>query len=170
MSPSMSEIAVRARVSKSALYYFFRNKKDILVETMRLIPAGFKDTVTTAAKKKVGAEHKLREVIETFCRSIQKEDAVSQLLVQQVFSHDKEVLRTVLHEREVAIQALTSIVDQGVKEGVFRQMNPKLGAELVGGYLDFLTMTLTLPINKDNLKVDCDPVKKCEQLYRLMLK
>ena len=170
MNPSMSDIAARARVSKSALYYFFRNKKDILVQTMRMVPAANKDIILKADRKKVGAEYKLREILETFCNSIEREDSVSQLLVRQVFAHDKEVLRTVVGERHVAIETLTKIIEQGVKEGVFREVDPKSAAEIVGGYLDYLVMALTLPLGSRDMQVDCDPVKKCEQLYRMILK
>lgn len=169
MSPSMTEIAIHAKVSKSALYYFFENKKDILIEAMRLVPAGFREIALTAAKKKIPADQKLREIFDQFLSSMKREDAVSQLLVQQIFAHDTDVLKIVLRERAMSIEILTRIIEQGVEEKVFRELDPRLSAEIVGGFLDFLMMALSLPL-KGELAVDCDPAQKCDQLFRLLLR
>ncbi len=170
MNPSMTEIAIRAKVSKSALYYFFQNKKEILVATLRMIPAGVKELIVTVARKKIPADQKLHEVLEQLSKSIEREDAVSQLLVQLMFAHDEEVLATVLHERNTSLKALTSIINQGVEEKVFRDVDPRLTAEIIAGFLDFLMMGLSLPIKEGDLDHDCDPVQKCDQLYRLILR
>lgn len=167
-NPSMSEIAVKARVSKSALYYFFKNKRDILIATMRSVFATYAEAVDDIAKQDIDAKEKLHEVMRYYSKSIKREDAVSQLLFRQIFSHDLEVLRNVISERKKIVAAFVRIIEEGTKTGVFRKSDSKQTAEIVVGFLDFLVIVFTLPCPKNDKECDFDPESLCDQLLELL--
>lgn len=169
-NPSMSEIADKARVSKSALYYFYKNKRDILVATMIAIPKTFEAKMKAINEESISPKAKLRKVLDVHSKTLKREDAISQLLLRQIFSHDREVLRMVAEGRKHGVELIAGILTEGVKKGEFRQLDVQKSAEMIAGLLDFVIIAITLPCPKNKTADAIDPEGMLDELYRLLLK
>ncbi len=166
-NPSMAEIAKKTGITKSALYYFFTNKKDLFTALMNFLPQKCEDTFIAIAAEKIPPDQKLLKMMGTLLEQVQKERNVSQMIFQQVFANDHALVAKLFEKRQKGIVLIQSIVQEGIDSGIFRLTDAKKTAEIVGGYLDFLVMVMSVSLPSD---IECPFVPKqlCEHLLSLL--
>jgi len=140
---SMQDIAVKSGLGKGTLYEYFSNKDDLFVRVIQYKTEIIFKKVTTAVELKTTALDKLDAIVESTQSYVSDSDFIFKFMIAGDFfgmcdsakMHMQEILFGI---RERVIQQYRGILEQGVQEGVFREVNldftPKAISELVGAY------------------------------------
>ena len=125
---SMREIAQAAGIGKSTLYDYFPTKVDILVFTVEDEIIEALEHAKEIANKNITAENKLRQIMQM---QMEFFEGNKQLLVKLNFESQrlKAESQERLQEKRQAYQDLIrSIVEEGIRNGEFRKINPLVAA------------------------------------------
>lgn len=132
---SLQEIAESAGVSKSLIFYYFKNKKELYEELIKksveLILAKLKEVIyleKTPTKK-------IELFIRSFFEILLKEEALIQLLARETSNPESPIASFVIQQSRKIIDLIASIIEEGIKEGCFREINPRTASISLFGML-----------------------------------
>lgn len=128
---SMREIADAAGLGKSTLYDYFKTKDEILVYF-------FEDQLNdmTAEAQKIAlqnatADVRLRKIMETYIENLQANKNLFMRLTMESQRLKLESQKQIQEKRHVYQDMLRMLIDEGIREGVFRKVNSLLAARLL---------------------------------------
>lgn len=131
---TVDEIARQARVGKGTIYFYFKNKEDIMQTLVdRELTKGFV-AITEATMDEPSFTQRLRKVIRISIEYFHQNDLVSKVMAQ-----DPDVVLSVISDKnrefqKLSISGIKAILDEGRKRGEFREVN----SEKVGYIMDSL--------------------------------
>ncbi len=171
-SPSMAEIAAESRISKSALYYFFQDKKDLFVAVSEVIIFEFTHELEKIAAQQKTADKKMKDFFAFFFQEIEKKKTFSQMVIPQIFSGDVFFLKIISEKRRAAMITLSDILLEGQKTGIFRDFSADAIAEAIGGILDFLLIFRAIVPDENSSEkcLLCHPQKIVDEFLHLLQK
>jgi AcrR family transcriptional regulator len=127
---TMSRVAEAANVTKSNLYYYFRDKDELLqFFNTRLVEPCIK-IIEEAAKSELPALQKLEKILRTTWEFASHHKGLIRLIVEG--DQDSKIRRSV---RPRVLGIFTAVVEQGIQEGVFRSHNPEHTGRMFNGAL-----------------------------------
>jgi TetR/AcrR family transcriptional regulator len=134
---SVDEIARALRMTKGNLYYYFRDKEEILYVlhdwSLDLLLQALREVEQSGAD----AAGKLRALVEAFVRMIIDElHGTALTLDLQALSPAR--LRKVIAKRDRFDRALRAIVREGMQEGAFAPGDPKLATFAILGAVNWI--------------------------------
>ena len=128
---SMREIAEAAGLGKSTLYDYFKTKDEILVYF-------FEDQLNdlTAEAQKIAVQNtpadiRLRQIMGSYIENFQ---ANKNLFLKLSFESQRlnaESQKQILQKRHAYQDMIRALIEEGVREGVFRRVNSLLAARLL---------------------------------------
>ena len=131
----MQDIADACGVTKAALYYYFRNKYDLLQQLYDSVTAQFYSQIDLIASSDEPLDLKLREAVER-----QVIYSMNHGQFQKVFYQERKEL-TGEARKAIAVcerkyeQTLMDIIAEGQHLGLFRQTDPVLATMMILGLL-----------------------------------
>jgi AcrR family transcriptional regulator len=132
---SLQGIAESAGVSKSLIFYYFKNKRKLFEELIKKsVEIILKKLNEVAGSNKKPAE-KIEAFIQTFFEILLKEKALIQLLARETSNPESPIASLVIKQSRKIIDSLASIIEEGVQEGSFRPLNPRTAAISLFGML-----------------------------------
>ena len=132
---SVNLIATEAGVNKALLFYYFNSKKNLYQETIQNIFATLRENVTVQKDKFSHIEDRLKETIRLYIDELSKNKDLTSLIIREIaglgigMSQDLEEL--VKNTR----QPITDVIQEGVSQGVYRNINPDFVATSIAGIL-----------------------------------
>ncbi len=135
---SVDEIASALEMTKGNLYYYFRNKEEILyacheysLDVLLALLADVRAETSTP-------DHKLRRLILAFVHLLLDELQATALTIDlQALS--PPLLRKIIARRDEFDRGLREIIQQGMDAGAFAPGNPKMVAFAVMGAVNWIT-------------------------------
>lgn len=128
---SMREIAEAAGLGKSTLYDYFRNKDEILVYYFE---DQLNDLTTEArqiALQNEPADKRLHEITETHMEFLQANKNLFMKMSMEAQRLKPESQRKIQAKRYVYQDLICALIDEGIREGAFRKVNPLLAARIL---------------------------------------
>jgi AcrR family transcriptional regulator len=127
---TMNRVAEAASLTKSNLYYYLRDKDELLqvFHTRLLEPCS--QAVEEVANSDLPALQKLENILRTTWKFASHHKGLVRLLVEA--DQDSEVRRSV---RPRVLGLFTKVVEQGIQEGAFRSHNPEHTGRVFNGAL-----------------------------------
>jgi AcrR family transcriptional regulator len=123
------EIAKRAVVSEGTIYNYFESKGDLAYKLFVRYMDMFRDELTEKTSSAAGPAEKLSAAVRAFFGFAEKEpDAYAYIMV----GHFTE-LGKMPYDKRKPRDIFIDIIGEGVKKGVFRDMDSYLGAAFVIG-------------------------------------
>ena len=135
---SMQEIAGAAGLGKSTLYDYFKTKDEILVY---FFEDQWNDVIEDAQKIAVqncSADVRLRKVTEVYMESLQANKSLFLKLSIESQRLKLESQRQIQDRRHAYQDMVRALIEEGIREGVFRQVNSLLAARLLVGNVGLL--------------------------------
>jgi AcrR family transcriptional regulator len=134
---SVDEIASTLAMTKGNLYYYFRNKEDILYAchdySLNLI-LGVMDTIRAEA---IPADEKLRKLIVAFVHLI-IDELHSTALTLDLQALSPPLLKKIVARRDRFDRGLRAIIQEGIDEGLFAVSDTKLVAFAIMGAVNWI--------------------------------
>lgn len=128
---SMREIAALADMGKSSLYDYFKTKDEILVFIMQESLAKIVAKAEEINAQPIPADQRLRQILLMHLEYIVDNKKHFALFALEGRRMGKKSQKRVQKGRYVYQDMIGDIIDAGIKEGTFRQVDPLLTARLL---------------------------------------
>ncbi len=128
---SMREIADAAGLGKSTLYDYFRTKDEILIYFFEDQLRDMTQEAQRIALQNLSADERLRQITEKYLESLQANKSLFLKLMQESQRLKLDSQRQVQAKRYAYQDLIRALIDEGIREGVFRKVNSLLAARLL---------------------------------------
>lgn len=135
---SMSHLAARLNITKPALYYYFRNKEELLVECYR---AGI-ESIEGALKEALGCKgtglEKVRSYVQAYATAIVTFDfgrCVATLDDSELSDQTRRQVRNLKRRIDAAIRRY---IELGIEDGSIAPCNAKMASFAIAGAINWI--------------------------------
>jgi AcrR family transcriptional regulator len=135
---SMSELGTRLKITKPALYYYFHNKEEILVECYRLGIAAIEQLLDKAAVTRGNGLSKVRAYVEAYAKAVVSYDfgrCVAMLDDAELSPKARREVRDLKRKIDMTIR---SYVEEGIRDGSIAECNVKLASFALAGAVNWI--------------------------------
>jgi len=154
---SMQEIAQAAGLGKSTLYDYFRTKDEILIYFFEDQLNDMTAEAQTIALQNLSADKRLRQIMEKYLENLLANKNLFLKLMQESQRLKPESQRRVQRKRHAYQDLIRALIDEGIREGVFRNINSLLaGRLLINGLSSVIYGTRTTGTPQEMLKETLD--------------
>lgn len=164
---SMAQIAKESDISKSALYYFFENKKELFQEVILFIFGHLIQKIEQISAQDLPPRQKLQSMMQECTNCAEKENSVTHFIFQQVFENDQEMIEKMTSMREQLKSFFSHVLQQGQEKESFRSFHIEKTAEIMVGYIDFIALRSALPQSKNHPPIPT--AQLCDHLLDFLL-
>jgi AcrR family transcriptional regulator len=137
-STSMSKLATRLKITKPALYYYFHNKEEILVECYRAGIVVIESLLDGAAVSHGSGLDKVKAYVEAYAKAIISHDfgrCVAMLDDSELSTKARRDVRTLKRCIDASIRAY---VEEGIVDGSIAPCNVKLACFAMAGAINWI--------------------------------
>ncbi len=132
---SLQEIAETAGISKSLIFYYFKDKKELY---QKLLSKSL-DLVLVQLKKAIASQKsptkKIEEFVKSYFELLLNEEHLIQILARETSNPESETAAFVIKQSRKIIDILASVIEEGIKKGAFRDFSPRISAISLFGML-----------------------------------
>jgi len=128
---SMREVADAAGLGKSTLYDYFKTKDEILIYFFEDQLRDMTQEAQRIALQNLSADERLRQITEKYLESLQANKSLFLKLMQESQRLKLESQKQVQAKRYAYQDLIRALIDEGIREGVFRKVNSLLAARLL---------------------------------------
>jgi len=128
---SMREIAETAGLGKSTLYDYFQTKDEILVYFFEDQLGDLTAEAQRIAMQNLSADKRLRQVMETYLGNLQANKSLFLKMTQESQRLKPDSQKQIQDRRYAFQDLLRALIDEGIREGVFRKVDSLLAARLL---------------------------------------
>lgn len=128
---SMREIANAAGLGKSTLYDYFKTKDEILIY---FFEDQLDDMVADAqaiAMQNISADRRLRQIMEAYIEDLQANKSLFLRLSIESQRLKLDSQKQIQEKRHAYQDLIRALIDEGIREDVFRKVNSLLAARLL---------------------------------------
>ncbi|MEX2147880.1 MAG: TetR/AcrR family transcriptional regulator [Candidatus Rokuibacteriota bacterium] len=134
---TMGEIAERLGMTKGSLYYYFEDKDDLLYQChMRAMEVSLRALAEPA--EGMSPDARLRRVLVTHTRGI-TEEVYGAVVLTDIESLSPARRRRYVAKRDRFERGVREIIAQGVRDKVFREVDPKLAGFVMLGAINWIS-------------------------------
>jgi AcrR family transcriptional regulator len=138
---SMQEIAQAARVGKSTLYDYFPTKDHVLLFVFEEELDILQEQAEGLAAEEIPVEEKLIKILEAQLDYLLNNKNFFIELSMQVMQLGQAVQKRIMKKRYAYQDLLRAVLEQGVREGVFRPVNTRLATRTLLSIMEVLVYT-----------------------------
>jgi AcrR family transcriptional regulator len=135
---SVDEIASALQMTKGNLYYYFRNKEDILYACHEYSLDILLQLMKEVQREDSSADHKLRKLILAFVHLILDELQATALTLDPE-SLSPPLLAKVIAKRDEFDRGMRAIIQQGMDDGLFVPGDPKMIEFAIMGAVNWIS-------------------------------
>ena len=128
---SMHEIAQAAGLGKSTLYDYFKTKDEILIYFFEDQLNDLTNEAQKIALQNLSADKRLRQVMEKYMEILQANKSLFMRLTAESQRLKPESQKQIQDKRHTYQDMIRALIDEGIREGVFRKVNSLLAARLL---------------------------------------
>ena len=130
---TMEDIAAELLMTKGALYYYFKNKEEILYNCHDLILSAAMEQMEAIYQEELSSMEKMKKAIKTHLDIAIREKEVFNLIVkpEQLFSEDN--IEEIIEKRDQYARIFDKIIAEGVKRGEFTVSDKKMARMIILG-------------------------------------
>ena len=135
---SMSELAKRLQITKPALYYYFRNKEEILVECYHAGITLIETLLDKALVSRGTGLDKVKVYIEAYAKSVLLHEfgrCVSMLDENELSSETRKLVRALKRRIDASIRGY---IEEGIADRSIAQCDAKLASFAMSGAINWI--------------------------------
>ena len=135
---SMRELAAMLKITKPALYYYFQNKEEILVECYRAGIASIEGLLDDAALHDGTGLEKLQTYLRVYATAIVSHDfgrCVAMLDDSELSVAARREVRSLKRRIDASVRRF---IEEGIEDGSIAPCNPKLAAFAAAGAINWI--------------------------------
>jgi len=128
---SMREIAEAAGLGKSTLYDYFKTKDDILIYFFEDQINDLTEAAQKIALQNLPANERLRQVTRAHLEFLQANKSLVMKLTLEAQRLKLDSQKQIQMSRHAYQDLLRGLIEEGIREGVFRKVDPLLAARML---------------------------------------
>lgn len=135
---SLDTIAKRLGVTKKALYYYIKNKNEILFEIFRQWADVQRSSIHYAANNGKDGIEKLELYAKNYVSTVLNELTPMDRITGEISSLDEESINEIHQRRRDNDQAILQFVEEAATEGHAQGLDPHIVVHTINGSLDWI--------------------------------
>ena len=135
---TLDDIAARLGMSKASLYTYFHAKEEMLAAISRQTIAAFTRELSLVLRSDLGPEDKLRRVVRDHVRFVIANRSFLTVFFSEEANLPPRLARALAAQKDRYDKGVESIVIDGARRGVFRDVPPRLVVFGLLGMLNWL--------------------------------
>jgi TetR/AcrR family fatty acid metabolism transcriptional regulator len=141
----IADIAKLAKVADSTVYLYFKNKDDLLMKTFESIFIERLHEMQEQIKLEPNAQAKIKKFFEMHVDMFRKNPAVVRFLAIELWqSTDFYKKYPDYWPFKEYLDFLQQLCEEGVRDGYYRDIDPKMLSQMIFGTMDFMLTTWVL--------------------------
>ena len=141
LSVSMSQIAGKLPITKTALYYHFQNKQDLYLEVLRSTFSNLNELLNQAIDRETLPVNKIHSFLETYIKFAREQTGIVLLTVQKMSKLDKKIVRQIMEwRRDIGLSIVPAVKAFLKQKGQDKMTDPDLMVTLLLGMLGGLIL------------------------------
>ena len=130
---TMEDIAAELLMTKGALYYYFKNKEELLYSCHDLILSAAMEQMEAIYQEELSSMNKMKKAVKAHLDIAIREKEVFNLIVkpEQLFS--EENIEEIIEKRDQYARIFDKIIAEGVKRGEFTVSDKKMARMIILG-------------------------------------
>lgn len=154
----LDDIARDAGVGKGTIYLYFKNKNDLYISSITYLMNRWIDEAGKIVNMDTDARNKLSVYIDRTLTEVNKNKSFARILMRElpnyIIKAKKEKMKKPLKMYSMRSSHLASIIRQGISEGVFKDNDTDVLANIIIGSLNSFIMTYIIEsANMDKKKL-----------------
>ena len=134
---SLDDIASELNVSKRTLYYYVKNKDDILFECSRLALEFMHDALANSQNNNLRPLERIEMIMRSYMELLSNEFGACLVLSKDTVLSEES--RKILRDgRRKLDHAVRDLIDKGIKDGSIAPCEPKLAAAAIFGAFNWV--------------------------------
>ena len=161
LATRMEDVAKRADLSKGAVYFYFESKRalfDALVEEEHATTLSFLEAAATDPRP---AADKLVELGAQYLHYFAglKSPPRFFLLMSEMATRDEVTRQRATQIHNHFVDLLTKLIGEGIKDGAFRQQDPRAAALILKAFVDGMAGQAAIGIRPDVKRLSTDGIR-----------
>lgn len=131
----VDDIARRAGINKAMLYYHVGDKDALHLAVFTEAMGEARKRLEAAAASAAGPEERFRAVVRAMARMANEHPNFAPMMLREIASGGADLPDPVVAQMRGVFQVLADVLAEGVKAGVFRNVDPYMTHMFIGGSL-----------------------------------
>jgi TetR/AcrR family transcriptional regulator len=141
---TVDEIARRAGVNKATLYYQIGNKETLYAVVIHDVMGAIADAIAHDIENTPSPEEKLKTYIRNVAVAVDRNPWMPPIMLREMAAGGKNLPEVVLRELLRIFSFLATIIDEGVRQGIFIAATPPLVHLMIMGAFAFYKASVPL--------------------------
>lgn len=137
-STKMEDIATELEMTKGSLYYYFKNKKDLMYQCHEAILNLAIAEAEELLREGNDAEKTLREMVAVHIKYAIEEKEIFNLIIEPKHAFNKEHIEPVLKLRKYYSSLYDQVIKRGLENGEFKVENPMIVRMIILGSMNWI--------------------------------
>jgi TetR/AcrR family transcriptional regulator, cholesterol catabolism regulator len=134
---SMKDIADAVNLQKASLYHHFSSKQEILLVLLDQALDLLIERISPIVNSKIPSDDKLAQAMKVYLQSLAGQPDLTSVLLLEHRSLEPEYHSRHIPRRDRFEQLWRDLIQEGVKDGTFRQVDPSLAARALLGVMNW---------------------------------
>ncbi|MEK3989860.1 TetR/AcrR family transcriptional regulator [Robertmurraya sp. FSL R5-0851] len=135
---TMEEIAAELLMTKGALYYYFKNKEDLIYQCHELVLTNAIEELQAHLEEPVSYETRLRNMIKTHIAYAIKEKETFNMILKPDETFSSEQLKPILLKRQKYAHQFDTVIKEGMKAKEFTITELKIARMILLGSMNWI--------------------------------
>ena len=135
---TMEEIAAELLMTKGSLYYYFKNKEDLIFKCHEMVLIQASKEQQEHYEQNMSNEEKLRNMIAKHIQYAIEEKETFNMLIQPKHTFSSEQLSAILMKRNEYAKWFDCVITDGIAAGEFTVADPKIVRMIILGAMNWL--------------------------------
>lgn len=145
----MEDIAAEAGIGKSTLYGYFRSKRELFDSMISTSFDMFLEEMGRALEEVEDAKEKLGSFVFLYHQYIRNYSDFARVVIRSSGEMHEDIVDKMVAFRKKMLNFIAGIVEEGVRQGIFREVDPSCVAMLFTGILKEMGIALYAGIEVD---------------------
>lgn len=135
---TMEEIAAELLMTKGSIYYYFKNKEDLIFQCHHFVLSQAVRDIEEIIEKDIAILETLSQMVSVHIDYAINERQSFNLIVDPKKTYKEEHLEEVLKLRKYYAELFDETIQKGIDEGIFRVEEPKVARMFILGALNWI--------------------------------
>ena len=135
---TMEEIAAELLMTKGSLYYYFKNKEDLIFKCHEMVLIQASEEQQNQYEQNLSNEEKLRNMIAIHIQYAIEEKETFNMLIQPEHTFSSEQLSAILAKRNEYAKWFDRVIADGIEMGEFTVVDSKVVRMIILGAMNWL--------------------------------